>query len=134
MSVNKIKLDIVTPERVTYSENVNMVIARAVDGDVGILPGHAPMIAALDTWPMRVLRDDGEIKIAISGGFLEARPKKVTILTNSAELPSEIDVKRAQAAKERAESRLKSKEGVDIERAEIALKKATTRLQAAGKT
>lgn len=132
---NKIRLDIVTPERIVYSEDVNMVIARATDGDVGILPGHAPLVAGLDVWPLRVLNDESERQISICGGFIEVKPDKVTILAACAELPEEIDVKRAAAAKERAEGRLKDAQAdIDAERAEAALRRALVRLRVAEHT
>lgn len=127
-----IRLDIVTPERVVLSRDVNMVIARATDGDLGVLPGHAPLIAGLVPWPLRLLTDEGELLVSVCGGFIEVRPDKVTILANSAELPEEIDVPRALAAKERAEKRLASKApDVDIPRAEAALRRALVRLRVA---
>ena len=126
----KIRLDIVTPEKVAYSEDVNMVIARATTGDLGILPGHAPLIAALAIWPLRILTDDGEDNISMCGGFIEVQPDKITIVTNCAELPDEIDAARAESAKTRAENRLHSSDGnVDVARAEIALKRAINRLK-----
>ncbi len=128
---NKIRLDIVTPDRMVYSEDVNMVIARATDGDLGILPGHAPLIAGLDVWPLRIMKDEGENQLALCGGFIEVRPQKVTVLASCAELPEEIDVKRAEAAKERAEARLRTSADIDVHRAEIALKRATMRLRVA---
>lgn len=125
----KIRLDIVTPEKVAYSDNVNMVIARATTGDIGILPGHAALIAALAIWPLRILTDEGEKQISVGGGFIEVQPEKITIVANTAELPEEIDVARAQTAKERAEGRLRvSDENLDVSRAEFALKRAITRL------
>ncbi|WP_371363150.1 ATP synthase epsilon chain [Sporomusa rhizae] len=127
---NKIRLDIVTPDRMVYSEDVNMVIARATDGDLGILPGHAPLIAGLDIWPLRIMKDEGEQQLSLCGGFIEVRPQKITILASCAEKPEEIDVKRAAAAKERAEGRLKgSTPEIDVERAEVALKRAMMRLK-----
>lgn len=127
---SKIRLDIVTPERIVYSEDVDMVIARATDGDIGILPGHAPLIAGLATWPLRVQRDQSESQVALFGGFIEVGPEKVTILASCAELPGEIDVKRAEAAKTRAESRLKEvAPDIDMERAEAALRRALVRLR-----
>ncbi len=130
---NKIRLDIVTPERIVYSENVNMVIARATDGDLGILPGHAPLVAGMDIWPLRILNDDGERQISVCGGFIEVRPEKVTILASCAELPEEIDVKRAEAARTRAEGRIKSAApDIDMTRAEAALRRAIIRLRVAG--
>lgn len=128
----QIKLDIVTPEKLAYSENVNMVIARTTAGDIGILPGHAALIAALVTWPLRIMTDSGETQMSMCGGFIEVQPEKITILANVAELSNEIDVARAQTAKERAESRLRgNKEDIDLLRAEAALKRAIIRLQVA---
>lgn len=127
-----IRLDIVTPDKVALSEDVNMVIARATDGDLGILPGHAPLIAGLEIWPLRLLTDEGEKQVSICSGFIEVRPEKVTILAACAELPEDIDIARAEAAKERAESRVKAPEaGIDISRAEIALQRAIMRLKVA---
>ncbi|WP_371381067.1 F0F1 ATP synthase subunit epsilon [Sporomusa aerivorans] len=128
---NTIRLDIVTPDRMVYSADVNMVIARATDGDLGILPGHAPLIAGLDIWPLRILKDEGEEMLSLCGGFIEVRPQKVTILASCAELPAEIDTDRAEAAKERAEIRLKDGGDIDFHRAEIALKRAVLRLKVA---
>jgi len=129
---NTIRLDIVTPERIVYSDSVNMVIARATDGDLGILPGHAPLVAGMDVWPLRVLKDEGERQISVCGGFIEVRPDKVTILASCAELPDEIDVKRAESARERAERRLKDAgPDIDMARAEAALRRAIIRLRVA---
>jgi len=130
---NKIRLDIVTPERMVYSDDVNMVIARATDGELGILPGHAPLIAGLDIWPLRIMHDEGERHLSLAGGFIEVRPQKITILANCAELPEEIDVKRAEEARKRAELRLKSKGdiNIDVARAEAALRRAVMRIKVA---
>lgn len=131
---NKIRLDIVTPDRMVYSEDVNMVIARATDGDLGILPGHAPLIAGLEIWPLRIQTDEGEQQLSVCGGFIEVRPQKITVLAGCAELPEEIDIKRAESAKERAERRLKEAGGssdIDVRRAEVALKRAMVRLSVA---
>lgn len=127
-----VRLDIVTPEKIALSEDVTMVIARASDGDLGIMPGHAPLIAGLDIWPVRVMRESGEFQISVSGGFIEVQPDKITILAATAELPEQIDPKRAQAAKERAEDRLKGRSGdFDLNRAELALRRAIMRLRVA---
>ena len=96
------RLDIVTPECVCYSDDVNMVIVRATDGDLGVLAGHAPLVAGLDIWPMRILKDEGETLVSICSGFIEVTPEKVTVLATCAELPESIDVSRAEAARERA--------------------------------
>lgn len=127
-----IRLDIVTPEKIALSEDVTMVIARATDGDLGIMPGHAPLIAGLDIWPVRVMRESGEFLVSVGGGFIEVQPDKITILAATAELPEQIDLRRAQAAKERAEDRLKAKSGdFDLNRAELALRRAIMRLRVA---
>jgi len=125
------RLQIVTPERTVYSkEEVKMVITHAAEGDIGILPNHAPFISPLEPTIVRVKLDENrEEKIFVSGGFLEVRSNQVTILAEAAELPSEIDIERAQAAKERAEKRLKQKENIDAVRAEMALKRALNRLK-----
>ena len=129
---NTIRLDIVTPERIVYAEAVNMVIVRATDGDLGVLPGHVPLIAGLEVWPVRVLTDEGEKAIAVSGGFIEVRPDKVTILAGSAEQAAEIDIDRARSARERAEERLRATaEEIDVARAEAALRRAIVRLKVA---
>lgn len=127
-----IRVDIVTPERIVLSRDVNMVIARATDGDLGVLPGHAPLIAGLVPWPLRLLTDEGEQLVAVCGGFIEARPDKVTVLATCAELPEEIDVPRALAARERAEKRLAANApDIDMARAEAALRRALVRLRVA---
>lgn len=126
-----IKLDVVTPERVVYSDDVNMIIARSLDGDLGVLPNHAPLITALKIGILRIKKDDRFSHLAISGGgFMEVSPEKITILADTAERPGEIDVERARRAKERAEKRLVSKsENIDYARAEAALSRAVTRLE-----
>ena len=126
------RLDIVTPEKMAYSDEVSMVIARATDGDIGILPGHAPLIAGLDIWPLRIIKDGAETQVSICGGFIEVQPDKVTVLAGCAELPEDIDVERAVSAKERAASRLKALgPEVDATRAEAALHRALVRLRVA---
>lgn len=125
------RLEIVTPERTVYKkEEIQMIITHAAKGDIGILPNHAPLISPLDPTIVRVkLADNREEKVFVSGGFLEVRPDQVTILAEAAELPSEIDIERAKAAKERAEQRLQKKEEIDALRAELALKRAMNRLK-----
>ena len=124
-----IKLDIVTPEKLVYSENVSMLIARTTAGDIGILPGHAALVAALAIWPLRIITDGEEMQISTSGGFIEVQPEEITILANSAELPGDIDIQRAESAKERAENLLRgNREKIDVARAEAALKRAMIRL------
>ena len=103
---HKIKLEVVSPEKTVFSDDVNMVIARSTGGEIGILPNHAPLIASLTTEFFRILTDDGEKTLAVTGGFIEVQPKKITVIAVTAETPEEIDVDRAQKALERAKERL----------------------------
>lgn len=128
----KVRLEIVTPDKLAFADDVEMVIARATDGDLGVLPGHVPLIAALKTWPVRILKDEQERQIAVTGGFIEVQTDKITILASAAELPENIDVDRAQAAKDRAEARLANPDtDVDTARAQAALRRAVMRLKIA---
>ncbi len=127
------RLEIVTPERKVYSEEVEMVIARGELGEIGILPNHAPFVTPLVVSALRIKKNGSETLIAISGGFMEVNQNKVVILAETAELPQEIDVDRAAAAKERAEQRL-AKSGaadLDFKRAQFALQRALNRIQVA---
>lgn len=126
--MSKIHLDIVTPERKVYSEDVDMIVTRAANGDIGILPKHAPLVSPLEATIVRIKNDGQEEEIAVSGGFLEVRPDQVTILAESAEKASEIDKNRALKAKERAEKRINTGEG-DLLRAEMALMRSLNRLR-----
>jgi len=135
-NLSLVKLDIVSPRRLLYTKDVKMVIARAKSGEIGIMPGHIPILATLEPGVMRVkLADDSEEKIAISGGFLEVSSEKITVLARTAELPEEIDVDRALQARERAEKRLKemSQDRVEQARAKASLDRAIARLNTVGK-
>lgn len=128
-------VEIVTPERVVFSGEATMVIARGAEGELGILPNHIPLVTPLKIAPVRIkLEGDKELKVAVSGGFMEVRGDKVTILAETAELPDQIDVERAQRAKARAEQRLSDRHpDLDIRRAERALQRALTRLHVVNK-
>lgn len=130
-----VRLDVITAERSVYSDDVSMVIARATDGDIGVLPNHVPLIAGLVPFPVRIKKEDAaEEKIFVSGGFLEVQPDKVSILATAAELATEIDLERAQSALERAKKRLAEREeGIDLERAERALLRASVRIMVAAR-
>src|SRR4030066_373435 len=104
--MSSLKIDIVTAERVVYSGDVDVVIAPGVEGQLGILPHHAPLMTTLQAGELLVRRGGEEDVLAISGGFLEVRPDRVIILADSAERAEEIDIARAEAAKQRAEQRL----------------------------
>lgn len=132
---NKIKLEIVSPEKLVYTTEVNMLIVRSTDGELGILPNHAPLIAGLVPHAMRVKLDTGEQLIAVSGGFIEVQPQKITVLASAAELPINIDVNRAQKAYARAKERVEAFKNtvprpndIDMVRAQAALDRAKARL------
>ncbi|ATF15999.1 F0F1 ATP synthase subunit epsilon [Brevibacillus porteri] len=131
--MSKMTVEVVTPERVVYSGQAEMVIARGLQGEIGIMPNHVPLVTPLKTAPVRIKTEgDKEVKMAVSGGFMEVRGDKVTILAETAELPGDIDVERAKAAKERAEKRLAEKYAeLDVKRAERALQRAMARLDVA---
>lgn len=133
--MSKFMLEIVTPERLFFNGEVEMVIARGVEGDIGILKGHEPFVTPLQIGTIKI-RIDGQFKLAaISQGYMQVTKEKVVILVDTAEWPEEIDVNRAERARERAEKRLQHKTAdLDILRAEIALKKATARLGVAKMT
>jgi F-type H+-transporting ATPase subunit epsilon len=129
-----LKLDIVTAERVVYSEEVDIIIAPGMEGQLGILPHHAPLMTILQAGELVVRRGGQEDILAISGGFLEVRPDRVIILADSAERAEEIDMERAEAAKKRAEERLKEKPTeVDMNWVEASLRRAIARLNVADK-
>lgn len=126
------KLSVVTPKRVIYGDEVRFVQARGADGDLGILPLHAPLITSLQPCVLRIQKDGQWSRYAVSGGFMEVRDNRVVVLANAAESPEEIDVDRAEAAKKRAEERLASKQAdIDLVRAKAALMRALIRLEAA---
>jgi F-type H+-transporting ATPase subunit epsilon len=132
MSENSQRLEIVTPQKKVFSENVDFLVAPGSEGELGILPKHTPLITSLDIGIMRVEQDKKYTKVVVTGGFMEVRDNRVIVLANAAERVEEIDVQRAEAAKQRAEERLASKsEDIDLLRAELALKRAIMRLKAA---
>jgi F-type H+-transporting ATPase subunit epsilon len=99
------QVQLVSPEQVLFEGEADMVTARTVaGGDIAFLPGHAPFVGALAIWPVRVVLADGsEVRAAVHGGFVEVSHNRVTVLTDVAELPEQIDVERATAARDRAQ-------------------------------
>jgi len=124
-----VKVNVVTPDGPVYEGDVEMVVTKAQSGELGILPGHIPMVAPLQIGAVRLKSANHTQLVAVNGGFLEVRPDKVTILAQSAETSDEIDLNRAMEAKRRAEKRLEAKqENIDFRRAELALRRAINRL------
>ena len=134
-----IKLEIVSPDRVVYSDDIAMLIVRSTGGELGILPHHAPLVTGLLPHAMHVKFSDREELIAVSGGFMEVQPEKITVLASAAEEPIDIDINRAQRAYDRAQERLQllrespdTQDGIiDEQRVILALKRAEARLQTA---
>ena len=132
--MSPIRLDIVTAERVVYSEEVDIVVAPGVLGQLGILPHHATLMTTLQPGEVKVRKGGEEYSLAISGGFLEVRPDRIIILADAAERAEEIDIARAEAAKQRAQERLTHPTPeVDLAQAEAALRRSLARLKVAEK-
>lgn len=127
-------LEIVTPDRKFFEDEVEMVIVRGTEGDIGILKNHIPLVTPLDIGMVRIKQGNDFKDATIASGYVEIRKEKTTIVTDSAEWPEEIDLERAEEAKKRAEQRMKSsKDEIDTIRAEIALRKAINRINIAQK-
>ena len=134
MAEKTLKLDVVTPEKTVVSEDVDIVMAPGYFGEFGALPNHIPFLAQLQPGEVKY-RKGGQLEaLVVGGGYAEVLPTQVTVLAVTAERIQDIDLERAQAAKERAEQRLKERqEGMDFVRAEAALQRAIARLRAAEK-
>ena len=127
-----IMLDIVTAERVVYSEEVDIVVAPGIEGELGILPHHTPLMTTLQAGELQVRQAGQEFSLAISGGFLEVRPDRIIVLADAAERAEEIDLARAEEAKLRAQERMAQRiPETDMARTEASLRRALTRLKVA---
>ena len=126
------QVQLVSPEQVLYEGDADMVVARTTGGgDIAFLPAHAAFLGALAVWPVRVIQSDGvEVRAAVHGGFVEVSNDTVTVLTDVAELPEQIDVARATEARDRAQQALAA--NADDEDAATALQRAEVRLEVAG--
>ena len=133
---DNIKLEIVTPDKAVVSEEVKIVMAPGSLGEFGVLTGHTPFLTTLKTGIVRYTDAQGtERYVFVNGGFAEALPDKVTVLAESAERRSDIDLERAKEALARAEKRLaedRAKEEIDFARARGSLERATVRIRIAG--
>lgn len=126
------RLEIATAERVVYSEDVEILVAPGMDGQLGILPNHAPLLTALQPGEIRVVREGEESYMAVSGGFLEVMANRVTILADTAERAEEIDIERAEEAMQRAQERIEtSVSDMDLQRALASIRRSQARLLAA---
>ena len=129
----KLKFEIVTAERVVYSEDVDIVVAPGVQGELGILPGHAPLLTTLKPGMLMVRHDGEEVAMFVNGGFLEVMQDKVVVLADVAERAEEIDVAKAEEAKRHAEESLRQSHAsaVDLAAAEAALRRSMMQLKVA---
>ena len=126
-------LEIVTPERLAYSDDVDLVLVPGVDGELGILPHHTPLVSLLGVGELKIRKDGDEESFAIVGGFLQVRPDKVVVMAETASLASEIDLEKAQEARREAERALASgyHEGADLLAARATLQQALLHVRVA---
>ena len=123
------KLHIITPERKFYEGDASMVELTTTEGEIGVYRNHIPMTAIVAPGVLKIHEEGGVKEAALMSGFIEILPEKIVIMAEVAEWPGEIDARRAEEAKVRAERRLKEQSGeIDIIRAETALRKALIRL------
>lgn len=131
MAEGKILLEIVTPQGLVFSEEVDEVAATGSEGEFGVLPGHVPFVTTLKIG-MLTCKNGNDLKIFfVNWGYAEVGADKVMILADSAERSDEIDVERARAAMKRAEERMKKADEIDFKRAEASVERAVTRIQIA---
>jgi len=128
-----LSVDIVTAERVVYSEGgVDKIIVPGVVGELTALPRHAPLLTMIKPGVLRIVKGDDEVEMAITGGFLEVRENRVTVLADAAERAEEIDVMRAEGARRQAQRRLEERaEEIDRARTQAALERALARIKVA---
>jgi len=127
-----LKLEIITAEREIFADDIDILVAPGIEGELGILPHHAPLMTMLQPGELLIRKDGEETHMVVTGGFLEVRPDKAIVLADACERAEEIDVARAEEAKRRAEERLKTRPP-DVEAASIeaALRRSLTRLRVA---
>jgi len=130
-----IQLDIVTPERLAYSDEVDAVTLPGSEGELGVLPHHTPLVSTLGVGELRIRKGGTEESFAIFGGFLQVLPTKVVVLAETADMASEIDLEKAQEARREAEKALGSgyHEGADLSAARAELAQALIRIRVAGR-
>lgn len=129
----KFQLEVISPERIFYTGEVEMVELTTTEGDIGIYADHIPLTTIIAPGVMTITEESSQLKeAAVLEGFMEITQDKVTILAQSCEWPDEIDINRAKEAKARAERRLKSSDAnINLARAELALRKSLIRLEVA---
>ena len=135
MPKKKIRLRIVTPAKVKVDEPADMIIMRCTSGDMGVLPGHEPRSAVLDYAPLRIRGGGYERHIAVYGGLAVIENDVLTILTDDAEWPEEIDLAQARADRERAEQRLRDREDdMELQYDQVLLRRALVQIEVSSNT
>ena len=126
-------LEIVTPERLAYSDTVDAVVLPGSEGELGVLPHHAPLVSMLGVGELRIRKGGAVETFAIIGGFLQVRPDKVVVMAETADMASEIDLEKAQAARREAERALEdpSREPADLAQGRAPLQQALLRIRVA---
>ena len=124
-----LQLEIVTPERLAYADSVDAVTLPGIEGELGVLPHHAPLVSTLGVGELRIRKGGAEESFAIVGGFLQVLPDKVVVMAETADMASEIDLEKAAEARREAEKALESgyHEGADLSMARAALQQALLR-------
>lgn len=124
-------LDIVTPERLAYSDEVDEVVCPGIEGQLGILPHHAPLLTTLGVGELRIKKGGREESFAIFGGFLQVRPDKVVVMAETADLAAEIDLEKAEEARREAQRALEAGyvETADLAATRAALQRALLHIQ-----
>ena len=132
MSQRKVKLQVILPQDKKVNENVDMVIMRCVNGDMGVLAGHADYCAVLDFGKLRILNNEKERWLAIYGGIAIISNSEVTIFTHEAQWPDEIDTARAEADRRNIESKIKEKsDDLELQNDRVLLRKALVQIEVA---
>ncbi len=128
-----ILLEIVTPERLAYSDEVDAVVLPGSEGEMGVLPHHAPLVSTLGVGELRIRKGGTEESFAIVGGFVQVRPDRVVVMAETADMASEIDLEKAQEARREAERTLETgyHEAADLSAARAALQHALLRIRVA---
>jgi F-type H+-transporting ATPase subunit epsilon len=128
-----IQLEIVTPEGLAYSDTVDAVTLPGSEGELGVLPHHAPLVSTLGVGELRIRKAGGEESFAIVGGFLQVLPDKVVVMAETADMASDIDLEKAQEARREAERALEAgpAEAADLAQARVALQAALLRIRIA---
>jgi F-type H+-transporting ATPase subunit epsilon len=126
-----ILLEIVTPERLAYSDEVDAVVLPGSEGEMGVLPHHAPLVSTLGVGELRFRKGGVEESFAIVGGFVQVRPDRVVVMAETADMASEIDLEKAQEARREAERALETgyHEGADLAAARASLQQALLRIR-----